>query len=77
MLDGFSAAPLQADCKVVGGKPHGGVCLYFKDHLPFKRRNDLEVVDECIVIEINLNRKKKLCWYIGLQVKHLANFRSS
>ena len=58
ILDGFSAAPLRADCKIVGGKSQGGVCLYYKDHLPFKRRSDLEVLDESIVIEINLNRKK-------------------
>ena len=28
------------------------------DHIPFRRRKDLEIIDESIVIEINLNRKK-------------------
>ena len=56
-LDGFSAAPLRADCKSVGGKSQGGVCLYYKNHLPFKRRHDLEIIDESLVIEINLKRK--------------------
>ena len=59
-LDGFSASPLRSDCKSAGEKSQGGVCLYYRDHLPFKRRNDLEILDESIVVEINLNRKKNL-----------------
>ena len=59
-LNGFSSSPLRSDCKSAGEKSQGGVCLYYKDHLPFKRRNDLEILDESIVVEINLNRKKML-----------------
>ena len=36
----------------------GGVGLYIKDFLPSKRRSDLETLPECIVYEIQLNRKK-------------------
>ena len=36
----------------------GGVGLYIKDSLPSKRRSDLETLPECIVYEIQLNRKK-------------------
>ena len=56
MIDGFSPVPERSDCKTKG-KAQGGVCLYYKDHIPFKRRSDLELLDEAIVIEINLNRK--------------------
>ena len=27
----------------------GGVCIYYKEHLPFIRRNDITSLDECIV----------------------------
>ena len=36
----------------------GGVALYVKDTLPSNRRMDLETLPECIVYEIQLNRKK-------------------
>ena len=36
----------------------GGVCLYFKGDLPIKRRTDLEIMDETIVAEISIKRKK-------------------
>ena len=45
---------------LITGKAQGGVCLYYKDHLPLKHRNDLEFLDESIVVEINLNRKQIL-----------------
>ena len=35
----------------------GGVGLYIKDSLPSKRRSDLVTLPECIVYEIQLNRK--------------------
>ena len=54
-INGFSPEPLWAD------KPenirNGGVCLYFKDHLPIKERCDLEILPETIMAEIKLNRK--------------------
>ena len=36
----------------------GGVSLYFKEDLPIKRRTDLEIMDETIVAEICIKRKK-------------------
>ena len=36
----------------------GGVCLYFRDGLPIKRRDDLEVLQEMIVSEVTISRKK-------------------
>ena len=36
----------------------GGVCLYFRDGLPIKRRDDLELLQEMIVSEATISRKK-------------------
>ena len=36
----------------------GGVCLYYKENIPIRRRNDLEILQETIVTEISLTRKK-------------------
>ena len=36
----------------------GGVCLYYKENLPIKRRNDFEILHESVVPEISLRRKK-------------------
>ena len=36
----------------------GGVCLYFKEDLLITRRTDLEIMDETIVAEISIKRKK-------------------
>ena len=36
----------------------GGVGLYVKDSLPSKNRSDLRTLPECVVCEIQLNRKK-------------------
>ena len=37
---------------------HGGVCLFYKDNLAIKQRKDLQVMDECIISEIMIGRKK-------------------
>ena len=55
-INGFSPEPFRADCP--DNTSHGGVCLYFKEHLPIKERKDLTALDETIVAEINLKRKK-------------------
>ena len=40
---------------------HGGICVYVKETIYAKRRNDLELEDiECIWIEVSLNHKKLL-----------------
>ena len=36
----------------------GGVCLYYKENIPIRHRNDLEILQETIVTEISLRRKK-------------------
>ena len=35
----------------------GGVCIYYKEHLPFVRRNDISILDECLVGEIKVKYK--------------------
>ena len=55
-IQGFSADPFRADKPI--NIRNGGVCLYFKEHLPIKERKDLEIIPETVVAEINLNRKK-------------------
>ena len=43
------------------GDSHGGICVYVKQNLYSRRRNDLEFPDiECIWIEINTPNRKKL-----------------
>ena len=36
----------------------GGVCIYYKEHLPFVRRDDLTFLNECIVGEIGIKNSK-------------------
>ena len=36
----------------------GGVCIYYKEHLPFVRRDDIANLDECIVGEIKVKNSK-------------------
>ena len=58
IINGFSSPPFRADCKNANSRARGGVCLYYKDDLPITRRPDLELLDECIIVEINLKRRK-------------------
>ena len=58
---GFSDKPFRADSKysdIDGARPRGGVCLYFKEHLPIVNRPDLVLTNETIISEIRLGRKK-------------------
>lgn len=57
-LEGFSPEPFRSDCPSLGSRPKGGVCLYYKDHVPIKRRTDLEFLEECIICEIVIQKKK-------------------
>ena len=36
----------------------GGVCVYFKDFLNLKRRDDISTLDECIICEIKVGNAK-------------------
>ena len=59
IIDGFSTTPFRSDCKDTASRPRGGVCLYFKEHLPIINRTDLSKnIDETLVCEIRLRSKK-------------------
>ena len=38
VIDGFSPTPFRSDCKDTASRPRGGVCLYYKEHLPIINR---------------------------------------
>ena len=35
----------------------GGICVYFKEHLPLRIRDDISILQECLVCEIKANQK--------------------
>ena len=40
-------------------KQTGGICMYYKEHLPSIKRDDLHItLKECLVIEIRIDKKK-------------------
>ena len=55
-IEGFSKEIFRSDHP--SGDKKGGVCIYFKETLPIKRRKDLETMQETVVTEIILRRKK-------------------
>ena len=59
----------------------GGVCLYFKEHLPLIRRNDLSILQECLVAEIIVDNEKYFltCFYRSpnQNYEELENFSSN
>ena len=42
----------------------GGVCMYFKEHIPILRRGDLRNLPKCLVTEIKMGKKK--CFFTCL-----------
>ena len=57
LINGFSGKPFQKDDP--SGDRYRGICVYYKENLPIKRRSDLEMLlAEGIVTEIVLSRKK-------------------
>ena len=56
LVEGFSPDPIRAD--KADDTRNGGVCLYFREDLPIKSRNDLAIIPETVVAEIKLSRKK-------------------
>ena len=54
MINGYSL--LRADYP--SNSKRGGICLYFKEYLPLVRRNDLSILQECLVTEIIVNNEK-------------------
>ena len=74
-LAGFSPDPIRSDCIVTDGRPRGGVCLYFKDHIPLKHRPDLEILEECIVCEILIKNKKVILYsHLSFTQSNPTNF---
>ena len=56
----------------------GGVCIYFRDGLAIKQRRDLELMQETIVWEVNISRKKIFSsQFIEVQVKIVNNLKIS
>ena len=47
---------LRVDCP--SNKKRGGVCMYYKEHLPIIKRDDLCTLKECLVMEIRVDQKK-------------------
>ena len=45
-------------CDHASNLRRGGVCLYFKDHLPLVLRHDLTTLDECLVCDIQNGSKR-------------------
>ena len=56
-IKGFSCDILRGDHPSDTRNP-GGVCLYYKENIPIKRRNGFEIHDETVVAELSLRRKK-------------------
>ena len=55
-IDGFSSEIYRSDHP--SNTKTGGVCLYFREGLPIRRRTDVELLPEMIISEITLTRKK-------------------
>ena len=55
-IEGFSKEFFRSDHP--SDDKEGGVCIYFKETLPIERRKDLESIQETVVTEITLRRKK-------------------
>ena len=45
-------------CDHPSNTKRGGVCLYYKEHLPFVRRDDITSLDECVVGKIKVKNSK-------------------
>ena len=55
-IEGFSRDVLRSDHP--SNSKIGGICVYLREGLPVKRRTDLEELQELIVIEVMISRKK-------------------
>ena len=59
-ISGFSPSPIRSDCIDLDGKAKGGVCLYYKEHIPIKSRPDLVELEETVVAEIRVKHNRKV-----------------
>ena len=48
----------------------GGICWYFKDHLPLALRSDLTTLDECLVCEIQNGSKRFFLTFLHRSPSH-------
>ena len=55
-MEGFSKDVFRSDHP--SDSKIGGVCVYYRENLPIRRRLDLEFLQETVVAEINFSRKK-------------------
>ena len=68
LINGFSSKPFRKDDP--SGDRYRGICVYYKENLPIKRRSDLEMLlSEGIVTETVLGRKKFLDQMYKLYVR--------
>ena len=63
-INRVSPDPFRADSPLANEHPRGGVCLYYKEHMPINQRNDLQILNECIVAEIKINNNKKMFYVL-------------
>ena len=62
--DNFNDSDLQIPgytlkrCDHIENLPRGGVCVYYKNNLPISIKPDLIFLNECIVMELKVGRKK-------------------
>ena len=66
-IHGFSPEPYRADKPL--NAHSGGVCLYYKENIPLKRRKDLGLIDETIVVEIRQKNSKKLFFVLSSAIQ--------
>ena len=55
-MEGYSSNIFRSDHPT--NTKRGGVCLYCKNYLPIKLHPDLHILDESIVVELTLSRKR-------------------
>ena len=71
LIHGFAPEPLRADKPLIAH--NGGVCLFFKGNIPLKRRKDLEILEETLVVEIRQKNNKKLFFVVSYRHPNLSS----
>ena len=73
-IEGFSRDVLRSDHP--SNTKVGGICVYFREGLPVKRRTDFEELQELIVIEVMISRKKFfVLLFIELLIKIVSSLK--
>ena len=72
-IEGFSSDIIRSDHPSNSRVP-AGVCIYYKENIPIKRRKDLEILQESVVTEITFGRKKYFSsYYTAIYTKRVMN----